>query len=294
MKGLEIARRFFHEWGLPYLRRNHPRLCDRVAAVVCGGSQSLGNDDELSVGHGWGPGLDLILTTEDYKHLGRRLRRSIRDAAPEEWLGYRWGHAPKAEIEVHSINQFFRSQVGCANPPADPLAWIDRANEPGLYMLRHATILHDPLGEFSSRRAQFSHYPRAAWRRRVYLETYNVWHYGQYNFLNRLIQRNDPVAISICLGHFSQATMTLALLLNDDYAPYWKWLAAEFRKQPDAGRLGAWLVELSKCSDLDQQANLVGVICREIYARLVARGLVSPNPKGHPHPLYCALVELDR
>ena len=60
-KGMEVARSFFQGWGLPYLRADSPELVERVAAVVCGGSQCLGNDDELSRDHGWGPHLTLIL-----------------------------------------------------------------------------------------------------------------------------------------------------------------------------------------------------------------------------------------
>ncbi len=70
MKGLEIAQRFFYEWGLPYLRTEFPQITERVAAIIFGGSQSLGNDDELSQGHGWGPGFELVLTVKDYRHVG--------------------------------------------------------------------------------------------------------------------------------------------------------------------------------------------------------------------------------
>ena len=36
MKGLGVSRRFFEEWGLPWLRAERPDLVDRVAAGRCG------------------------------------------------------------------------------------------------------------------------------------------------------------------------------------------------------------------------------------------------------------------
>ena len=90
MKGLEVARRFFNEWGLPYLRSEFPQLSERAACFLCEGSQSLGHDDELSRDHGWGPAFKVVLTGEDGRRFGRRLRKEINQAAPREWAGYRY------------------------------------------------------------------------------------------------------------------------------------------------------------------------------------------------------------
>ena len=164
--------------------------------------------------------------------------------------------------------------------------------EPDLYMLRHASIFHDPLGEFTSRRKVFWYYPRGAWLQRLIDETFRVWHYGQYNFLARVTRRNDAIAKTICLGNFTDGVMRLCMLLEEDYTPYWKWLAAEFRKLPNVAKVESALSELSTCQDLDRQASLVESICRDMHKRLVEKRLVSPDPKGHPHPLFCARNEL--
>ena len=158
-------------------------------------------------------------------------------------------------------------------------------------MLRHATVMHDPLGEFTSRRKAFWYYPQSAWFRRLTNETFNVWHFGQYNFLCRLTRRKDPIAISVCLGNFIQATMKLCMLIEEDYVPYWKWLAAEFRKLANVADLEVQLAELSACNGVDRQAVLVDAICKDIHSRLVAKGLASADPKGHHDPLFCARNE---
>ena len=90
-KGLDVARSFFEGWGLPYLQAEYPHLVDRVASVVCGRSQSLGHDDELSRDHDWGPQFTLVLTGDDMRRYGRWLSQRISAAAPKEWDGYRRG-----------------------------------------------------------------------------------------------------------------------------------------------------------------------------------------------------------
>lgn len=131
--GIEVARSFFEGWGLPYLESEYPHLVERVVAVLCHGSQSLGNDDE------------------------------------------------------------------------------------------------------SARRRGFATYPDLVWKWRARDDLWNVWHFGQYNFLQRLTLRRDPVAIALALGKVCEGVMRLYLVLEHQYCPYWKWLAAQFRKTARCG-----------------------------------------------------------
>ena len=291
-KGLDIARDFFQEWGLPYLQNQQSHLVGRVAALIFGGSESLRNDDELSRDHNWGPRFELVLTGEDMKRYGRRLARQINQVVPHEWKGFTFRSAKRSSIHVSSINPWFQRTVGCAQPPKKDRGWYGRTREYNLYMLRHATVFHDPLGEFSARRQAFWYYPDYPWLQRVIRETWLIWHFGQYNFRRCLTVRQDPVAISVCIGRFTESVMRLLMLLARDYTPYWKWLAAEFRKLPDVVRIDTWLRDLSKSQDIDTQAHLVDQINDEIHTRLVAEFDLDPHPQEHPHPLFCAKNEL--
>lgn len=230
--GLEVARSFFDEWGLPFLRAEFPQVSERAACFLYGGSQSLGNDDLLSRDHGWGPQFTIVLLERDYDLLGPKLRESINKAALKEWNGHVW------------------------------------------------------------RRKQFWYYPRNAWLHRLATEVWDAWHFGQYNFLDRLAKRDDPIAVAICIGRFVTASMKLCMLLQEDYTPYWEWLAAEFRKLDGIEEMDSWLSELSISKDKVRQVELVDTVCKDLYRRLLERDLVSPKPTGHPHPLKCADTEL--
>jgi len=290
IKGLDVAQNFCNEWVLPFLKKEEPELIERAACALHGGSQCLGNDDLLSRDHGWGPAFQLFLTSEDARSHGKRLQRGLKDAAPREWLGAKWREV-RPNVSVHSIDAWFRQHGGYAHPPKTKLAWL-RIDESFLYMLRHATVFHDPLGEFSKRKQAFHSYPYNVWLQRVWDEMFSVWHYGEYNFIDRLTYRKDSVAITICLGEFTQSTMRLCLLLHDDYTPYWKWLAAEFRKLPDVEELDSWLKELAMSSDIDLQSKLIKTICRDVFSRLAAKGLVTGNPDDDEHCLKIAKKDI--
>lgn len=50
IKGLEVAKDFFHHWGKPLLEREFPDLTGRIAAGRFSGSDVLGADDAIIIG----------------------------------------------------------------------------------------------------------------------------------------------------------------------------------------------------------------------------------------------------
>lgn len=294
-KGLEIAQTFFQEWGLTYLHKNFPHLEKRVMAGLFHGSQIYGADDELSQDHGWGPMFTLFLSEKDYTAYGEELARRVHIDAPREWQGFHF-HFPRENIDVTSLERFFKDELGYED--ADTWQKMkDRMynRDFALYRIRHGHVFYDPAGEFARWRAAFHTYPRHIWLARVEQELFHVWHYGQYNFLERLTHRRDPVAIQIAIGYFTEAVMRLCLLLEHDYGPYWKWLAFEFRKRATAARFDPLLRALAETLDIEARASLVRTICDEVHQLLDQAGL-SREQLGwdgwHPHPLMCDMQAL--
>ena len=193
-------------------------------------------------------------------------------------------------MEVTSIDRYLDQWLGFAQPPAEWRQWLGGTplgvHEYELYLIRHGHVFYDPLGEFSARRAAFQHYPYLAWLQRVWDELFTVWHYGQYNFLERLLARHEPVAMQIALGHFSEAVMRLCLLLEGDYTPYWKWLPVAFRRSSSAAQLDPLLNRLAESSNRQEQADLVREVCAIIHGILDAAGLANQDQSLHPHSLY--------
>lgn len=283
VKGLDVARAFFFEWGLPELERQFPELVARVASGKILGSDVLGADDAISRDHNWGPQFWLFLTDVDYTQCGPELSERMNATAPNPWQGYRLAGAGDKAVIVTSIPIFIKGLTGLDKPPQTPRDWIPVSTQtplalPGesnLYFLRHGAIFQDPMGELSTWREALHKYPSDIWLRRLAEETFRTWHHGEYNFVQRMTHRRDPLAIQVCMGEFTTGVMRLWLLLAEDFAPYWKWLAHEFHKLPDAIQVEPFLMRLANTYKVEEQAELVKDICRITHERLRTSGLVT-------------------
>ena len=87
MKGLEISRNFWEEYGRPMIENEFAEYADRIAAGLVGhGSECFGFDDELSTDHDFDAGFCIWLTEEDEKLFGFKLFRAY-SKLPQEYMG---------------------------------------------------------------------------------------------------------------------------------------------------------------------------------------------------------------
>jgi len=284
MKGLEVARDFFFSWGRPFLTTNFPNLVDRIAAGRISGSDVLGGDDEISRDHNWGPQFDLFLSEEDYKAFGEQLSRAINREAPNPWKGYRLAGAGDKSVPIESIPEWFAKNLKLARFPLAAADWPPSSQESILYFLRHGEIWIDGSGEMSRWRAALHQYPEEILRRRLAEECFCIWHYGEYNFVQRMAHRRDPIAIAICLGEFVTGVMRIVLLMSRDFTPYWKWLSFEFRKQSEAQQHVKMLEELVSIQNIERQVEIVQSVCALVHRQLLHGGWVT-GEGGNPYLL---------
>jgi hypothetical protein len=295
MKGLEIARDFFFSWGRPFLTAQFPSLADRVAAGRILGSDVLGGDDEISRDHNWGPQFDLFLSADDYGAFGEQLSRAMNASAPNPWKGYRLAGAGYKSVQVESIPEWFRKYLKLARFPLTAADWPPPTEESILYFLRHGEIWMDGSGELSKWRSALHEYPEEILRSRVAEECFRIWHHGEYNFVQRMARRRDPIAIAVCLGEFVTGVMRIVLLMSRDFTPYWKWLAFEFRKRPEAQPYVKMLEELVSSLLIERQVEIIQSVCALVHRQLVDGGWVT-GKGGNPYllPLLNDKLELER
>ena len=293
MKGLEISRRFFLEWGLPFLQQHFPRLATRVAAGKIGGSDCLGADDAISMDHDWGPLFMLWLDPDDHRDYASAVRQKIDEQAPDSFLGYsRPDNSYVAEI--HSRIEYFDHHVGIHVPPESGSEWMpDAYAEEMLYDITHGSIYYDPTGRLNSLRQGFAAFARdPIFRLRRLVDTcFGVWHYGEYNFCERLVHREDAVSLHVCLAKLIENVMRQSFYLNNDYCPYWKWLHHEFLKIPGQQEVGSLLDDLVSSDSLEQQADIVGRICGIQREMIRAAGIVEDPGSPGLFGLYTAIQQ---
>ena len=120
MRGLELSRRFYEEFGREMVRKEFPEYEERIAAGLVGqGSECFGYDDEVSRDHDFGPGFCLWLTEEDAERMGFRLMRAYR-RLPEEFLGVRRIQTSlfgDGRTGVMTIGQFYETFTGAPGAP---------------------------------------------------------------------------------------------------------------------------------------------------------------------------------
>jgi hypothetical protein len=288
MKGMDIAKTFFFEWGYPFLKENFPEIADRMAAGrLGGGSDIIGADDEISQDHQWGPVFTLYLSAEDYAAYGEKIEAEINKAAPADWKGYRVAGAGDKNVYVSSIPGFVQS-FGLSKLPISSDEWKSLLEkESDLYFLRRGAVWLDRSGELSDWKKALHHWPEYALTTRLADECFRVWHYGEYNFIRRMATGRDPLSLSICLGEFVSGVMRIVFLVNSDYTPYWKLLSHEFRKQPGAQVYVPMLEQLVRSTDIDRQSQMILEICSNIHRLLLTTGHVSGSD---PYPYILPLL----
>jgi hypothetical protein len=270
-------------------------LAGRIAAGRILGSDVLGGDDEISRDHDWGPQFDLFLSSEDYASHGAVLSKALNAAAPNPWNGYRLAGGGDESVRVESIPGWFNKYLKLDRLPQTPADWPPSAFESTLYFLRHGAIWVDETGEFSKWRSALHEYPEELLRARLAEECFRVWHYGEYNFVQRMSRRRDAIAISICLGEFVTGVMRMVLLMSRDFTPYWKWLPFEFRKRAEARSYVHLLEELVTIDSMTARVEIVQSICAMVHQQLIDNGWVSGRG-GNPYllPLLNDKIELEK
>lgn len=196
-------------------------------------------------------------------------------------------------MNVRSIPAWIELWTGISKLSRRARDW-SRANKSQLYFLRHGAVFVDGSGELSTWRSALHDYPETVLRKRLAEETFRVWHHGEYNFVQRMARRRDPVAIAVCLGEFLTGVMRIVLLMDRDFTPYWKWLAFEFRKRPAAAGYTPLLDKLVSTADIEQQAQLVTDISGLVHQQLIAEGWVSGRGGRRLLPLLNDHSELAR
>ncbi|HET6251445.1 MAG TPA: DUF4037 domain-containing protein [Tepidisphaeraceae bacterium] len=294
MKGSEIARDFFFSWGRSFLTAQFPNLADRVAAGRILGSDVLGGDDEISRDHDWGPQFDLFLSADDYAAFDEELSRAMNAAAPNPWKGHRLAGAGDKSVRLESVPGWFHKYLTLARFPRDVADWPPPSVESALYFLRHGEIWMDGTGELGRWRSALHEYPEKILRTRLAEECFRIWQHGEYNFVQRLAHRRDPITISVCLGEFVSGVMRIVLLMSRDFTPYWKWLAFEFRKRPEAQAYVKMLDDLVSVRLIQRQVEIVQSVCALIHRQLLEGGWVT-GKGGNPYllPLLNDKLELE-
>lgn len=161
MKQMELARRYFEEFGRPMIESQFPHLKDSYAAGLAGeGSGCLGYDDEISQDHDFAPGFCIWLKKDDFDRWGSSLQQAY-DKLPSSFMGFDRNNVIDAgRLGVMEIGRFYRMFTGCPEGPSSNMDWF-LISEPALAAAASGEVFVDRSGEFSAIRRRLQRfYPR--------------------------------------------------------------------------------------------------------------------------------------
>ena len=235
MKGLELARKYFEEYGKPMLEEQFPETGKYLAVGLVGsGSECLGYDDELSEDHDFEPGFCIFLPGEDVvdRKEAFKLERAYAKL-PKEFMGYQRAMMSPVGGSRHGVIRtadFFKQKTGF-DLTEYTLTESDWFHIPSHSLLEATAgeIFEDPYGEFSRIRDELCILPLDVRLKKMAGHLLLMAQAGQYNY-PRIIQRGEKEAAQMAVYEFVKNTMEVVFLLNDAYMPYYKW---SFRAMED-------------------------------------------------------------
>ena len=282
MKGLEIARAYYEQYGEPMLREKFPGLMPFVAAGLAGsGSECWGFDDEISRDHDFEPGFSLFLPGEDVvdRRTAFELERAYA-ALPKEFMGLRRSLVAPVGGPRHGVlrtAEFMTDKVGKADGNLSLMEWLYMP-EFSLAEAVNGEIFMDGYGEVAAIRERLRRRPEDVRLKKLAGQLLLMGQSGQYNY-RRCLQHGETAAAQLAAVEFVKSTMAAVFLLNDVYQPYYKWCFRAMRALPKLA-LTAELLEYLLTTDnepdtAEEKSRVMEGIAADVIGELREQGLLG-------------------
>lgn len=281
MKGLELSRSYYNEYGKPMLENEFPQLLPYIAVGFVGsGSDRYGFDDELSRDHDFEPGFCIFLPNEDV--VDRRnaflLERAYAKLS-KEYMGFK--RQPLSPVGgnrngVIRTEDFYRDAAGAPDGKLSVDGWLHIPD----YALAEATngeVFFDNYGEFSAIRSALLNMPEDIRLKRLAGNLLIMAQAGQYNF-PRCLGHNEPEAAQLACNEFVSSAMKVIFLLYGKYMPYYKWsfraLRALEAEKAFSEPLSSLLLNIVSA---EEKLRLIESLSAEIISRLKESGFTKAD-----------------
>ena len=235
MKGIELSKEFFEEYGKPMLENEFSEMLPLLCVGLFGsGSECFGFDDEISTDHDFEPSFCIFLPDEET--LDRRTAFLLERAyakLPKEFKGYKRNMlAPVggARRGVLRTGEFFKEKIGSETGKLTLTEWLSLP-EQALAEATNGEVFFDNFGEVSKIRENLAVFPEDVRRKKLAGNLLIMAQAGQYNY-KRCIDHGETAAAQLAVCEFVKSAMSVIFLLNNKYQPYYKWAFRALRSLP--------------------------------------------------------------
>lgn len=235
MKGIELSRAFFEEYGKPMLENDFAEILPLLAVGLIGsGSECFGFDDKTSTDHDFEPGFCIFLPDEDVidRKTAFQLERAYAKL-PKEFMGYKRAMLAPVGGARHGVlrtSEFFEEKIGSKTGELSAQEWLS-VPEQALFEATNGELFFDNLGEVTKIRENLKCFPEDIRLKKLAGNLLIMAQAGQYNF-KRCIDHGESAAAQLAVFEFVKSAMQVIFLLNNSYQPYYKWSFRALRALP--------------------------------------------------------------
>ena len=300
MKGLELSRRYYLEYGKPMLESGFAELIPLIAVGLVGsGSECFGYDDDISADHDFEPGFCILLPDES--KLDRKAEFALERAyakLPKEFLGYRRSLlAPVGKRHgVIRMEDFFKEKTGKWDGILSLSDWLT-IPEQSLLEATSGEVFFDGLGIFSDVRKRLAYFPEDVRLKKLSGHLLLMAQSGQYNY-QRCAARKETAAAQLALNEFVTSALHVIFLLNKHYLPYYKWSFRALKEQTILSELYEdleFLISNPNTDDLIQKKlSLIERIACDIRKELICQSITDYNEselEGHAYSVNSHIID---
>ncbi len=281
MKGLELSKRYYLEYGKPMIEQLFLEVSNSIAVGLAGeGSECLGFDDQISRDHDFEPGFCLWITAEDERKFGFKLERAYAKL-PQEFMGIKRNPLSPVGGNRHgviTIEEFYTRFLGAPTPPDNVKRWLYTPSS-SLLSACNGQVFKDELGVFSRiREALIVGYPADVRRKKIAGHLIFMAQAGQYNYA-RCIARGEKGAAQLAIFEFVKHTISTIYLLNNRYEPFYKWAYRGLRELDILGDISDALQTLTEldngATNAQSKIEVIEDISLLIIEQLKKQGLTE-------------------
>lgn len=273
MKGLEINRAYFEEYGKKMLEEFEDIKNLLAIGSVGSGSENFGFDDEISRDHDFEPSF-CVFVPDDIDERRLFLLERAYSKLPNEFMGLKRQKMSPVGGNRHGViktSDFYSAKCGSKNGELSVNDWLTL---PDFYLAEatNGEIFFDGLGEFSAIREKLLNMPNDVFLKKLAGNLLLMKQSGQYNY-ERILSHGERAGAQLAVIEFCKAAINVVFLLNKRYKPFYKWIFRAFSALPKFSHLSAE-IEFLLTSDNDRNTAAVkhGVIediCGEIADYLI-------------------------
>lgn len=275
MKGLEIAKKYYEEFGAPMIHEQFPEYEGMIACGLAGsGSECFGFDDDVSRDHDFEPGFCMWIPEEDVidSREAFRLERAYAKL-PKEFEGLTkqlMNPVGGARHGVMRVSEFLEKKLGRKDTRLTVADWFT-IPEHSFAEIVNGEIWRDDSRLISDVREQLSQMPEDVRLKKLAGSLTLMGQAGRYNY-PRCIAHGESGAAQLAISEFVKHAMHAVFLLNMEYMPYYKWCFRAMKNLGLMSELGEGFEKLLTTGNTKElveiKRDIIDDTCNEVIETL--------------------------